>query len=68
MTTNAVEAPLVRLPIQPDAVNELDQPSSLMVDKLTTMSRGSLGGRLGQLTAEDMLRMGRAMVVFLGLA
>jgi hypothetical protein len=32
------------------------------------MSRGSLGGRLGHLTDEDMLRLGRAMVVFLGLA
>ena len=68
LATNAVEAPLMRIRIEPDAVNGLDQPSSLMVDKLTTMSRGSLGGRLGHLTDEDMLRMARAMVVFLGLA
>ena len=68
LTTNAVEAPLVRIRIEPDAVNGLDQPCSLMADKLTTMSRGSLGGRLGHLTDEDMLRLGRAMIVFLGLA
>ena len=68
LTTKAVQAPLVRIHIEPDAVNGLDQPSSLMVDKLTTMPRASLGDRLGHLTDEDMLRLGRAMVVFLGLA
>ena len=68
LTTNAVEAPLVRIQIDPNAANGLDQPSSLMVDKLTTVPRRSLGGRLGHLSDEDMLRLGRAMVVFLGLA
>ncbi len=68
LTTNAVEAPLVRIRIEPDAVNGLDQPSSLMVDKLTTVPRASLGGRLGRLADEDMLRLARALVVFLGLA
>ena len=68
LTTNAVEAPLVRIRIEPDDVNGLDQPSSLMVDKLTTIPRASLGGRLGHLTDEDRLRLVRAVVVFLGLA
>lgn len=68
MTTNAVEAPLVRIRVDPDARNGLDQPSSLMVDKITTMPRANLGDRLGHLADEDMLRLGRAVVVFLGLA
>ena len=68
MTTNAVDAPLVRIHINPDDRNGLSHPSSLMVDKLTTMPRASLGDRLGQLTDEDMLHLGRAIVVFLGLA
>ena len=68
LTTNPVEAPLVRLLVDPSAGNGLDQASRLMVDKLTTVPRTSLGGRLGELADEDMLRLGRAMVVFLGLA
>jgi mRNA interferase MazF len=67
LTTNAVEAPLVRIRIDPAAGNGLDQPSSLMVDKLTTMPRANLGLRLGHLADEDMIRLGRALVVFLGL-
>ena len=58
----------MHLRIEPDAANGLDQPSSLMVDKLTTIPRASLGDRLGHLTDEDMLRLERAVVVFLGLA
>ena len=68
LTTNAVDAPLVRMRIEPDAVNGLDSPSSLMVDRLTTIPRANLGGRLVHLTDEDMLKLGGAMVVFLGLA
>lgn len=68
LTTSAVDAPLVRIRIDPDARNGLEQPSSLMVDKLTTMPRTNLAARLGHLADEDMLRLGRAMVVFLGLA
>jgi mRNA interferase MazF len=39
-----------------------------MVDKITTVPKTKLGSRLGSLDAEAMLRLNRAMVVFLGLA
>jgi mRNA interferase MazF len=39
-----------------------------MVDKITTMPRSKLGERVGRLSDEDMLRLGRATLVFLGLA
>lgn len=68
LTTDPTEAPLLRLPIEPDATNGLSQPSSLMVDKLTTMPRDRLGEQLGRLTDADMLRLSRALVVFLGIA
>lgn len=67
-TTDATEAPLIRIPVQPDEMNGLREPSNLMVDKLTTVPRSKLGARLGQLSDEDMVRLARAMVVFLGLA
>jgi mRNA interferase MazF len=67
-TTNPVEAPLVRLPIDPSEDNGLEQPSQLMVDKVTTVRRSSLGERLGKLRDEDLLALNRSLIVFLGLA
>ena len=68
LTTDPTEAPLFRLRVEPDAVNGLARPSSLMVDKLTTVPRTSLGDHIGRLGDEDLVRLDRAIVVFLGLA
>ena len=68
MTTDPTEAPLFRLTIAPDASNRLREVSRVMVDKLTTVPRSKLGERVGRLDDEDMIRLGRAILVFLGLA
>lgn len=68
ITTDPTEAPLLRLPIEPNPRNGLQEPSSIMVDKIVTTRRKSLGDRIGRLSDEDTVRLGRAMVVFLGLA
>jgi mRNA interferase MazF len=39
-----------------------------MVDKVTTAPRERLGSRVGQLGDQDMVRLNRALMVFLGLA
>ena len=67
-TTDPTEAPLIRLPVEPDAQNGLREPCSLIVDKITTMPRVKAGERIGHLADADMVRLGRAAVVFLGLA
>ena len=67
-TTDPTDAPLFRLRIEPDDENGLREPCSLMVDKVTTVPRSKLGERVGQLNDEEMLRLGRAILVFLGLA
>lgn len=68
LTTTPVEAPLTRLTIDPTETNGIDQPSSLMVDKVTTMPRAGLREHLGRLPEEDLVRLNRALIVFLGLA
>lgn len=68
LTTDPTAAPLIRLPVAPDQFNGLDRPSQLMVDKLTTVPRTSLGERIGRLGDEDITRLDRAIVVFLGVA
>ena len=67
LTTDPTEAPLFRLPVEPGARNGLDRPCSLMVDKLTTVPRASLGELIGRLADQDVVRLDRAIVVFLGL-
>lgn len=39
-----------------------------MVDKITTMPRSGVRERLGRLEDSDLVRLDRALLVFLGLA
>ena len=39
-----------------------------MVDKVTTVSKGKVAYRIGELDDADLVRLNRALVVFLGLA
>jgi len=67
-TTNETEAPLFRLPVDQTERNGLRVPSRLMVDKITTVPRSKIGRLVGRLDDEDLVRLNRAMLVFLGLA
>ncbi len=67
-TTDPTDAPLFRLRVEPDDVNGLRGPCSLMVDKVTTVPRSTLGERIGRLSDEELVRLGRAILVFFGLA
>lgn len=67
-TTDPTVAPLFRLPVEPSSVNGLAIGSRLMVDKITTIPKSKLGDRLGRLEDEHMVRLNRAMIVFLGMA
>ncbi|MFN4208599.1 MAG: type II toxin-antitoxin system PemK/MazF family toxin [Agrobacterium albertimagni] len=66
--SDETEAPLFRLPVLPTSSNGLRQPSRLMVDKITTVSKSKLGEWVGRLDDEDIVRLNQAMLVFLGLA
>lgn len=67
-TTDPTEAPLFRLPVEPNEPNGLAAPCRLMVDKITTVPKTKLGLRLGRLDDEDIVRLNRGLLVFLGLA
>lgn len=66
-TTVRRDAPLFRLAITPSAANGLRAPSHLMVDKITTIPRSKLGRVVGRLHDDDVVRLNRAITVFLGL-
>ena len=67
-TTDETEAPLFRLPVEPNERNGLRTACRLMVDKITTVPKTKVGAHIGRLDDEDILRLNRAMLVFLGLA
>jgi mRNA interferase MazF len=67
-TADPADAPLFRLLIEPDQGNGLDGPSRIMVDKVTTVRRSRLGTKVGVLDDASVLRLNRALVVFLGIA
>jgi mRNA interferase MazF len=39
-----------------------------MVDKITTVPKARIGAQIGQLDDEDLVRLNRAVLVFLGFA
>jgi mRNA interferase MazF len=67
-TTDPTDAPLFRLPIEPDDANGLRAVCRLMVDKITTVPKAKIGVRVGRVADEDMVRLNRAILVFLGVA
>ena len=67
-TADPTEAPLFRPDIAPSPANGLRDVSRLMMDKLTTVRRSRLRDQLGVLEDADVVRLNRAVVVFLGIA
>jgi mRNA interferase MazF len=67
-TTDPTDAPLFRLLVEPNETNGLRAACRLMVDKITTVPKAKLGMRVGRLGDEDILRLNRAALVFLGMA
>jgi mRNA interferase MazF len=67
-TTDPTDAPLFRLAVEPTESNGLRSVCRLMVDKITTVPKARLGARIGRLADEDVVRLNRATLVFLGIA
>lgn len=67
-TSDPADAPLFRLLVEPSDDNGLKSASRLMVDKITTVPKSKIGKHVGRLDDEDLVRLNRAVLVFLGLA
>jgi mRNA interferase MazF len=66
-TTDPTEAPLFRLVLEPDAENGLRARCRLMIDKIATVAKANLGERIGRLDDDDLIRVNRTVVTFLGI-
>ncbi|HEY9566801.1 MAG TPA: type II toxin-antitoxin system PemK/MazF family toxin [Thalassobaculum sp.] len=68
MTTTVVDAPDLRVTVEPSAVNGLRGRSQIMADKPVTVRRDRVGGRIGRLSDGDIARLNAALAFALGLA
>lgn len=67
LTSETSDVGVIRPPVAPDGANGLRAPSQVMIDKITTVPKERLGARIGQLSDQDMIRVNRALVVFLSI-
>jgi mRNA interferase MazF len=68
VSSTLIDAPLFRVTVQPDKINNMQKPSQVMVDKAMTVKRDKLGEAFGSAGDEVMLEVGRCLAVFLGIA
>ena len=68
VTTSLVDAPLFRLTVDPSPGNGLRAVSQIMIDKLTAVRRDRVRRAIGQLETETLVRVNRALALWLGLA
>ena len=66
LTTTAVDAPLLRVPVPADSVSGLSQQSFLMVDKVTTVRRSNAHAVIGRLVSTTLVEFERRLLIFLG--
>ncbi|WP_455466963.1 type II toxin-antitoxin system PemK/MazF family toxin [Bartonella sp. B39] len=67
ITSTLVNAPLLRITIQPNAKNGLQKPSQVMIDKIMTVRCDKMGSIFGSLQEKEMLEIERCLAVFLGI-
>jgi len=68
LTSDLVEAPLLRVYVDPTPENGLERASQVMVDKALTLKRLRVRSRIGQVEATKLLEVERCLAVFLGIA
>ncbi|GAB1387853.1 MAG: hypothetical protein AMXMBFR78_33220 [Rubrivivax sp.] len=68
ITSALVQAPLLRITLDPDETNGLQKRSQVMVDKAITVKRDKLGPVFGHVDPDVMLTVDRSLAVFLGIA
>jgi len=67
LTSTLLDAPLVRIPVEPNGTNGLLKPSQLMADKLFTVPKAAIGSVVGQLEATALAELDFALRSWLDL-
>ncbi|WP_257154226.1 type II toxin-antitoxin system PemK/MazF family toxin [Paracoccus pantotrophus] len=68
VTSTLVDAPLLRLTVEPSPENGLRKPSQIMIDKPMTVRIDKIGAAFGRLDDAALVSVNRSLALFLGLA
>jgi len=68
VTSTLVDAPLLRVTVEPTPENGLQKRSQVMVDKIVTVRRDKVGQVIGRIDATTLTTIERCLAVFLGIA
>ncbi len=66
-TSELRDAPLFRISVEPNATNGLTRPTQVMVDKILSAKRSSLGAKAGELDRDTLRKIDQALRLWLGL-
>jgi len=68
VSSTLLDAPRLRVPLQPSAANGLQKPSQVMVDKAITVKRERVGPAFGRIDPGALIEVERCLAIFLGIA
>ena len=68
VTSTIVDTPLFRVTVEPSRRNGLRSVSQIMVDKVTSVRRQRVDQTIGRLEEDVMLRVSRALALWVGIA
>ena len=68
VTSEIVGTPIFRITLEPSTTNGLRKVSQIMVDKIVSVKRNKVGEPFGRVEEDTLLRVNRAMAVWLGIA
>lgn len=68
ISSEIVQAPIFRLDIEPNETNGLSRPSQVQIDKIMSIRSEKIGSVIGELNDVMMVRINRALALWLGLA
>ncbi|MCY4231850.1 MAG: type II toxin-antitoxin system PemK/MazF family toxin [Alphaproteobacteria bacterium] len=68
LTSTALNAPLIRVPVEPSQRNGLQRRSYVMIDQIFSAGTRRIGPVFGHLDDADMVAVNRALALFTGIA
>jgi mRNA interferase MazF len=68
LTSDLVDAPLLRVTVQPTEYNGLQKSSQVMVDKAMTIRREKMGPPFGRIDLDTLVEIERRLALFVGIA
>jgi mRNA interferase MazF len=68
ISSSLVQAPIFRLDITPNKQNGLSKESQIQIDKIMSIRKERIGAVIGEIDDSILVRVNRALALWLGLA